>query len=144
MSRGLYTNALAVIDRKLKRAPDDPTWLFGRGYICLQIHAYDDAVAAFTHVLAIRTNNVDARYYRASACLDSGQLDAARADYGQLQQTLTNSFRVAYGLGEIAWREHDTNEAIRNYKIYLASANTNTAEATNVIRRLRELEGRSP
>ena len=78
------------------------------------------------------------------AYLDSGKLDAARADYLQLQQTFTNSFPVAYGLGEIAWRKHETNEAIRNYKIYLANANTNTAEATNIILRLRELEGHSP
>ena len=67
-----------------------------------------------------------------------------RADYKTLQQSLTNSFQVAYGLGEIAWRQHDTNEAIRNYKLYLANANTNTAEATNVMQRLRELKGHSP
>jgi tetratricopeptide (TPR) repeat protein len=142
--RGLFTNALAVIDRKLKVAPDDPAALFGKGYVCIQLHAYDDAIAAFTRVLAIQTNNADARFNRALACLDSGQLDAARADYRQLQQTYTNSFPVAYGLGEIAWRKHETNEAIRNYKIYMANANTNTAESTNVILRLRELEGHSP
>jgi hypothetical protein len=61
-----------------------------------------------------------------------------------LQQSLTNAFQIAYGLGEIAWRQHETNEAIRNYKLYLANANTNTAEATNVIQRLRELKGPSP
>jgi len=54
------------------------------------------------------------------------------------------SFPVAFGLGEIAWRQHDTNEAIRNYKLYLACANTNTEEATNVMQRLRELKGHSP
>jgi tetratricopeptide (TPR) repeat protein len=142
--RGLFTNAVAVIDRKLKMAPDEPTWLFGKGYVCMQLHAYDDATAAFTRVLAIQTNNSDARFNRALAYLDSGKLDAARADYRRLQQTLTNSFPIAYGLGEIAWRQHETNEAIRNYKIYLANANTNTAEATNVILRLRELKGHSP
>ncbi|MGA3284419.1 MAG: tetratricopeptide repeat protein [Verrucomicrobiota bacterium] len=142
--RGLFTNALAVIDHKLKMVPDDPTGLFGKGYVCIQVHAYDDAVAAFTRVLAIQTNNTDARFNRALAYLDSGKLDAARADYRQFQQTFTNSFPAAYGLGEIAWRKHETNEAIRNYKIYLANANTNTAEATNVILRLRELEGHSP
>jgi tetratricopeptide (TPR) repeat protein len=144
VARGLFTNALAVIDRKLKLTPDDPTGLFGKGYVCIQLHAYDDAIAAFTRVLAIQTNNADARFNRAIAYLDSGKLDAARADYLQLQQTYTNSFPVAYGLGEIAWRKHETNEAIRNYKIYLANANTNTAEATNVILRLREFEGHSP
>jgi tetratricopeptide (TPR) repeat protein len=110
----------------------------------MQVHAYNDATAAFTRVLAIQTNNTDARFNRALGYLDNDKLDAARADYRQLQQTLTNSFPVAYGLGEIAWRKHETNEAIRNYRIYLANANTNTAEATNVILRLRELEGHSP
>lgn len=141
---GLFTNARAVIDRKLKLAPDDPTGLFGKGYVCLQLHDYNDAIAALTRLLAIQTNNADARFNRALAYLDSGQLDAARADYRQLQQTYTNSFPVAYGLGEIAWRKHETNEAIRNYKIYMANANTNTAEGTNVILRLRDLEGHSP
>ena len=141
---GLFTNALAVIDRKLKLAPDDQSWLFGKGYVCIELHAYDDAIAALTRVLAVQTNSADARFNRALAYLESGKLDAARADYRRLQQTSTNSFAVAYGLGEIAWREHETNEAIRNYKIYLANANTNTAEATNVIARLRELNGHSP
>jgi len=142
--RGLSTNALALIEHKLKTAPDDPTGLFAKGYVCIQLHAYDNAIDALTRVLAIQTNNTNARFNRALAYLDSDKLDAARADYRQLQQTFTNLSPVAYGLGEIAWREHETNEAIRNYKIYLANANPNTAEATNVILRLRELEGHSP
>ena len=141
---GLFTNALVIIDRQLKLAPNDPAWLFNRGYVSLQIKAYDDAIDAFTRVLATQTNNPSALFNRALACLDSGKLDAARADYKTLQQSFTNSFQIAYGLGEIAWRQHDTNEAIRNYKLYLANANTNTEEATNVMQRLRELKGHSP
>ena len=144
LTHGLFTNALALIDRKLRFTPDDPVWLFSRGYASIQAQAYDDAIDAFTRVLATQTNNLPALFNRALACLDSGKLDAARADYKTLQQSLTNSFQVAYGLGEIAWRQHETNEAIRNYKLYLANANTNTAEATNVIQRLRELKGHSP
>lgn len=144
LMHGLFTNALDVIDRKLRLTPNDPAWLFKRGYVSIQAQAYDDAIDAFTRVLATQTNNLPALFNRALACLDSGKLDAARADYKTLQQSLTNSFQVAYGLGEIAWRQHETNEAIRNYKLYLANANTNTAEATNVIQRLRELKGHSP
>ncbi len=144
LSHGLFTNALAVIDRQLKLAPNDPNWLFGRGYTCFQMRAYDDAVAALTRALQLQTNNLNARFYRAVACLNSGRLDEARTDYKTLQPSFTNSFMIAYGLGEIAWRQHDTNEAIRNYKLYLANANTNTDEATNVIQRLRELKGHSP
>jgi tetratricopeptide (TPR) repeat protein len=144
LNHGLFTNALGIIDRQLKLAANDPAWLFNRGFVSIQCKAYDDAIDAFTRVLATQTNNPPALFNRALACLDSGKLDAARADYKTLQQSLTNSFQVAYGLGEIAWRQHDTNEAIRNYKLYLANANTNTEEATNVIQRLRELKGHSP
>jgi tetratricopeptide (TPR) repeat protein len=141
---GLFTNALAIIDRQLKLAPNDPVWLFNRGNVSIQLKAYDDAIDALTGVLATQTNNPSALFYRAQARLDSGKLDAARADYKTLQQSFTNSFQVAYNLGEIAWRQHDTNEAIRNYKLYLSYANTNTEEATNVMKRLRELKGHSP
>ena len=145
VARGLFTNALNVIDHKLRFTPNDPVWLFKRGVVSFQLNAYDDAIDTFTRVLAIQTTNSMARFYRAVAYLNSGKHDdAALADYKTLQQSFTNSFQVAYGLGEIAWRQHDTNEAIRNYKLYLANANTNSAEATNIIQRLRELEGRSP
>jgi tetratricopeptide (TPR) repeat protein len=140
LKRGLYTNALVIIDRKLQAAPENPTWLFGKGFASIQIKKYDDAIAALTHLLSIQTTNYDALFNRAVAYLQSGQLDAARADYETLHQSFTNSVQVAYGLGEIAWRKHETNEAIKNFEVYLATANTNTAEATNIIQRLRELK----
>ena len=144
VSHGLFTNALALVEDKLRMAPNDPTWLFNKGYILIQNQAYDGAIDALSRVLAVQTNNNNARFDRAIACLNSGKLDAARADYLDLQRIVTNSFPIAYGLGEIAWRQHDTNEAIRNYKLYLASANTNTDEAKIVGERLRALKGRSP
>ena len=140
-TRGLFTNALAVIDRKLRLTPDDPTWLFGKGYTSIQVKAYDEAIAALTRLLALQPNNKDALFNRAIASLNSDKLDAARADYQKLQQTFTNSFQISYGLGEIAWRKHETNEAVKNYKAYLANANTNTAEAKSIIQRLQEIQG---
>jgi tetratricopeptide (TPR) repeat protein len=140
MVNGLFDRALGVIDRKLKSAPDDPAWLYSRGYISIQLKNYDAAIAALSRVLAVQTNNDNALFNRAIANLDSGRLDAARADYLRLQQISSNAFQVAYGLGEIAWRQHDTNEAVRNYQIYLANANTNTGEAQTVLERLRELK----
>ena len=121
----------ASLTANCKSAPDDPAWLYSKGYVSIQLKNYDAAIAALSRVLEIQTNNNDALFNRAIANLDSDRLDAARADYLRLQQTYTNSFQVAYGLGEIAWRQHDTNEAVRNYQIYLANADTNTGEATN-------------
>jgi tetratricopeptide (TPR) repeat protein len=139
MAHGLFSNALAIINHKLESAPDDPAWLFSKGYVSIQLKDYDAAISALTRVLSIQTNNPQALFNRALANLDSGKLDAAHADYETLRSTYTNSFQVAYGLGEIAWRKHETNEAIKNYENYLANARTNTAEATNVMERLKLL-----
>jgi tetratricopeptide (TPR) repeat protein len=127
-THGLYTNALKAINRKLARSPNDPPWLYGKGFASLQIGDYDTAIAALTQVLAIQTNNSDALYNRGFAYYQSGQLDAAGVDFRKLQTLYTNNFQVAYGLGEIARRQHNTNEALRNYQIYLAHAPTNAVE----------------
>jgi tetratricopeptide (TPR) repeat protein len=140
--RGLYTNALHAINRKLARTPDDPTWLYGKGIVSLRLGAYDDAVAALSDFLKIQTNNPDALYNRGFANFQGGHLDAARTDFHQLQTTYTNNFQVAYGLAEIAWRQHDTNEAIRNYQICIATAPTNTPELKTVREHLAQLDSK--
>jgi tetratricopeptide (TPR) repeat protein len=138
--RGLFDKALGVINRRLQLVPDDPAWLYSKGYVSIQLKNYDTAVAALSRVLLVQTNNENALFNRAIANLDSGRLGAARADYLRLQQTYSNAFQIAYGLGEIAWRQRDTNEAVRNFRIYLANADTNSGEARTVLERLRELQ----
>ena len=140
--RSLYTNALQVIDRKLARSPNDAQWLFGKGFASLQNKQYDAAISAMTRVLEIATNDPTARFNRALAYLQSERLPEARADYFALQTTYTNSFQIAFGLAEVAWRTQATNEAVRNYKIYLANAPTNSDEAATVRERLVQLRGK--
>lgn len=142
MIRGLYTNALRIINGRLAAAPDDPTWLFGKGYASIQVGAYDDSIKAMTRLLQIQTNDVSAQFDRALAYFQSGKLDQARADYLALQSTHTNAFQVAYGLGEIAWRKKDNDEALRNYEIYVANAPTNSPEFATVQQRLTQLRGK--
>jgi tetratricopeptide (TPR) repeat protein len=140
MMHGMFKQALGVVDTRLKSAPDDPSWLYGKGLVCIQLKDYDDAIAVLSRVLSIQTNNPAVMFSRAVANLDSDHLDAARADYLSLQQNFSNSTQVAYGLGEIAWRQHDTNEAIHNYEIYIANASTNGGEAQTILERLRQLK----
>ncbi len=143
VAKGLYTNALKVINSRLRDLPDDPDWLFSKSYVYLQLKDYDKAIPVLSQVLSQQADNHTALFNRAIAYLSAGKLDDALADYEKLNRTFTNSFRVDYGLGEIAWRKHETNNAIKYYKLYLANANTNTAEATNILQRLRQLEGTS-
>ncbi|HEY4415237.1 MAG TPA: DUF2723 domain-containing protein [Verrucomicrobiae bacterium] len=140
MMHGLYTDVLPIIEHKLAKTPEDPKWIFAKGYAELLTSNYDASISALTHVLKIQTNDPTARFNRALAYLKSNQLDSAKADYRQLQTTYTNSFQIAYGLGEIAWLQHETNEAVSAYELYLANAPTNTAEFTNIITRLRQLK----
>ena len=140
MMHGMFTNALEVIDRRLDATPNDPVWLFGKGYANIQLKRYDQAASAFSLVLTLQATNNDALFNRAVAYLEGGRLDKARTDYLHLQKTYTNSFLLAYGLGEIAYKQQDTNEAIRNYTIYLANAQTNTAEARTIQGRLNQLQ----
>jgi tetratricopeptide (TPR) repeat protein len=138
--RGLYANALSVIERQLARTPDDPQWLFGQGYACLQMTNYPKAITAFSRVLTITTNDPGARFNRALAYMQDNRLDEARADYLALQNDYTNSYQVAYGLGEVAWRQKNTNEAIRNFQVFLANAPTNSVEIPDVHERLKSLK----
>ena len=123
MLHGLYTNALAVMDRQLRATPDDPAWLYGKGLASIQIKAYDDAIAAFTRVLEMQTNNYDALFNRAVARLQRENFAAARADYLQLQQVYYQflSNRLWPRRNRLA-PARQCNEAVRNYQIYLANA----------------------
>ena len=94
----------------------------------------------------METNNPSALFNRGVAFFKTGRLDSARADFVQFQALYTNNLQVnlqiAYGLGEIAWRQHDTNEAIRNYKFILSSAPTNIPDLKAVQERLSQLNGK--
>ncbi|HEY3761806.1 MAG TPA: tetratricopeptide repeat protein [Verrucomicrobiae bacterium] len=138
--RGLFTNALTIINEQLESSPTNPAWLYAKGYTAIQLKDYPVAIANLTRVLEIETNNDNALFNRAIANLDGGHLDEARTDYLRIQSTYSNSVPVAYGLAEIDERQHDTNDAIRNYEIYLAHANTNSAEAKTVAERLKALK----
>ncbi len=140
MVRGLYTNAMAVINQALKSHPDDSAWVYNKGVVAIQLKDYPLAISALDRVLEIQTNNGNALFYRALANLDSGRLDAAQADYLRLQQSASNAPPIVYGLGEIARLKNQTNDAVRYYEIYLSEVNTNTGEAKTVAARLNALK----
>ncbi len=147
MDIGEYTNALPLFDEQLRLDPDNASALVNKGYAYLRLNAYDQALPPLSRVVQMDTNSApetlhySALYNRAIAYLKSDQLDLAQADYDVLQRAFPKKFQFYYGPGEIAYRKHDTNAAIRNYELYLANAPTNSLEASNVIARLQELKG---
>jgi len=143
-TQGLLTNALRVIDLKLSRTPDEPDWLFSKGFTHLRLKQYPEAIASLSRLIALQTNNYDALFNRAVAYLDSGDLKSAGGDFRRLELAFPKSSQVAYGLGEIAWRQHDTNAAVQHYTVYLANAPTNTVEYTTIRQRQAGLTAKSP
>jgi tetratricopeptide (TPR) repeat protein len=140
VTRGMFSNAQTVTENRLRLSPDDPDWLLTKGYLDNQLKQYDDALIALNRVLAIEKDNVTALLGRANAYLGAGNLSAARADYGKVLQSNTTFAPALYGMGEIAWRQHDTNQAVGYYENYLHNAPTNTAEAQTAIGRLHDLK----
>ena len=136
-----YQPALGVLERLLGREPQNPEVLSNKGLAEIQLARYDAAVATLTTALALAPSNQVVRLNWAIACLGAGQLDAAQAAYQQLLKNSPQSYKVWYGLGEIAWRRQDTNAAIRCYEQCLSLALPAKAEGQLVADRLKQLKG---
>jgi len=131
VARDFSTNRLAV---------DNAAKLWTTyGYVAMQMGSNDDAIAAFSRAVEVKTNNYVARWDRAIAYLRTDKLDAAERDYYALQAAFTNFVPVYYGLGEIAWRRKDTNAAIKYYQEYLTNAPAGSRETGFVSNRLNQL-----
>jgi tetratricopeptide (TPR) repeat protein len=146
---GLYTNALEIVDKQLKLSPDNLNVLLNKSYVCLKLAAYENAIPPLNRLLTLDTNSLSdlhrtALLNRAIAQLRLAHWDESRRDYELLQKVQPSDTRIFYGLGEIAYRTGDTNSALRNYSLYLASAAKDTVEAKNVADRVKELKGGSP
>jgi tetratricopeptide (TPR) repeat protein len=150
MDFGQYTNALSSIERQLQIRPDDPSALFYKGNACLQLNRYAEAIQPLTKVLEMETNNFSKAHYlaqfmRAKAYLGLDKLPEAKQDYIQLSQALPKEFPVYYDLGEIAYREKNTNAAIQYYQLYISNAPTNFIDDLKLVNtRLAELKRASP
>jgi tetratricopeptide (TPR) repeat protein len=137
---GHFTNALVLEDRVLSISPTNQNALLDKGYTYLQMNAYGEAIPPLTQVLQVEPTNFSAKLNRAIAYLRTDQLEAARKDYEVLASQWPKVYQVYFGLGEIAWRQQDTNAAIRNYQLYLTNSPVNTDERKMVNDRLKDLK----
>jgi len=137
----LFTNALELVNRQLAAHPDDVNLLVNKGFALLRMTNQAPAVEVLSRALELQSNSAPARLNRAIANLQLDRLDAAQADYEALLLRFPQAYPVYYGLGEIAYRRGETNQAIYNYQLYLTNAPPRTAEAREVRQRLKDLKG---
>ena len=140
VGKQLYTNAMDLVARQLQLAPEYPGYLVNQGYVWLQMGRFTNAISPLTQALTVDTNNVQARFNRALAYLNSGRLDDAHTDYAALEELAPENAQIQYGLAEVAWRRHQTNETILHLSNYLSNAIPGSAEAKLVETRLQELQ----
>jgi tetratricopeptide (TPR) repeat protein len=110
----------------------------------MQTSNYSEAIPPLTRALMIDTNNYTARFDRAISYLCSDHLDQAQIDYQVLVKVFPKSFKLYYGLGEIAWQRKDTNSAIRYYQLYLSNSIPDLGETKTIAARLQSLLPPSP
>jgi tetratricopeptide (TPR) repeat protein len=139
-----YSNALVTLNQQLQISPTNINTLINKGYVCIQVGAFDQAIPPLTQVLAIESTNYPAMINLAIALLRAGKLETSQRYYETLQKAFPTSHLIYFGLAEIAWQRKDTNAAVRNYQLYQANAPTNTTEFKLVSDRLKELRPRSP
>lgn len=116
-----YTNALAAIEQQLRLEPGKTKTLVNKGAINLRMKRYEDAIQASTLALEADPHNEAARINRAQACLNSGQLDRAKADYETLLGQLSPGmhYKIHFGLGEVAYLKKDSAAAAEYYEKFL-------------------------
>ena len=137
---GQWTEAMRLIDELLKRDPNQTGLLAKKGFAQLQLLQYDAAVATLTQVLAATPADEEARLHRAAASLAAGQLEAARGDYEELLQSTVHAQPAVFGLGGIAWRQHDTNAALQFYQQYLSNGIPESAQYRLASERVKQLK----
>ena len=128
---GDYTNALQLNTELLTAAPDNVSTLFNQASILLLLGRASDAIPFLDRSLAL-TNTPKARLNRAMAYLQTGNVDAAEADYlaitnlevGTGQKTV--AYQVNHGLADIAIRRRDTNLAIHHLELCLSNVPPNS------------------
>jgi tetratricopeptide (TPR) repeat protein len=108
----------------------------------MMLKDYSNAIVTCTAILRQEPGNLDALLNRAICELVLGRLDAAKNDYLALEKSPEPSYKVYFGLAQIAQKQNDQEGEIRYDKLYLQYAPHNTAEYTNITQQLRKLEGR--
>jgi tetratricopeptide (TPR) repeat protein len=137
-----FEDELILLDELTRNEPANVKLLARKGFAELQLSKCDAAIATLTTVLSATPSDEEARLHRAMAGLGAGHLDAARGDYEKLLKSRAHSQHALFGLGGIAWRQQDTNAAVRLYEEFLSNVSEDSPQYRLAIQRLTQLKGR--
>ena len=137
---GKFERELELLMELSARVKPDAGLLTRRGLAEFRLGRNKQAAETLTLALNIAPEDVQARLLRAVARLGDGQADAARADYQWLLKNPASAQPALFGLGNMAWREQDTNAAIRYYEQFMSNNAAATPQASVVSERLKQMK----
>ena len=134
-----FERELELRELLLQRNPNNSDLLLKKGLAELRVTRYETAIGTLTKALTLSPEDSNARLLRAVAHLRAGHLDASKADYRELLNQPNTSQRALFGLGGVAWREHDTNAVILYYQQFLSNSAALSPQFNVATERLRQL-----
>jgi tetratricopeptide (TPR) repeat protein len=135
-----YTNALAAANQALQLKPLDPDALYWKGYSLILLKDYEGAIPLLNQSLTTQTNSRTATAL-GFAHFQLGDLAAARQAYERAAQSRTNAYQAYFALAKLAYRQKDTNAAIRYVELYRSNTPPNLLDTRFVDASLAELRG---
>ena len=137
-----YTNALALANQALQLNPLDPDALFWRGCSLMLLKDYEGALPLLNQSLATRTDSRTAQALGFTQ-VQLGNLDAARQAYESAAQASSNAYQAYFHLAQVAYRQKDTNAAIKYVELYRSNTPPNLLDARLVDAILAGLRGQT-
>lgn len=94
---------------------DDQTGYSVYGQVSMRLHKYEDAIAAYGHLRKMDPNNLEYAIELATAYQAHGDAQQAGNLFQQLAQHSSKDSRVAYGLGEMHYKQGQIQQALAYY-----------------------------
>lgn len=119
-----YAQARSAVDALLNVDPDNPEALLYKGVIDIETKEYAGAIEPLSEVLRQQPNNANALRDRAIAYLNLGEMAKAEKDYNTIRRLISRDYVYVayYGLGEIAYKRKNAEQASKYYRLYLEHA----------------------
>lgn len=134
---GHHNDERKCYEALLQRDPKRLEWIIMKGHAELRAGRPEPAIATLTQALVLEPTSVSARLFRAVAFLQTGKLEAARQDYQMVLNNPASAPSALFGLGDIAWRERDTNAMISYYQAFLTNNVATSPQAALISQRLK-------
>lgn len=135
-----FDRELELLIRLQPLIKSDGDFFQRRGLAEFRLGRHEQAEESLTRALDLEPGDVSARSLRALNRLASGKPDRARTDYEALLKTVDGMQPALLGLGNLAFRDQDTNAAILFYERFVSNAPAMSPQSSAVRQRLKLLK----